>query len=505
MNPSGLQLVAALALPWLVGWSLLRALGVAPSSDRLAFAGWAWMTGSLATALVVFVWSWCGPDYASPAAPRLALLGLGAAAALVGRRRPRVAPLAPRARAAGSGWGRLVFGLVVAFVLLLTLERVTLATLFPVITDDEAEFWALKAKVLFASGGFGPAFRDAMADPAVYNEDYPNLNPLLQVWMFAHAGEVVHVANRLPIQLFALAQVLVVSAALRRVVRPVLAAALLLCLVAPAEARLQCGLAHGDLAVGLGGLAALDAWLRWRASGSSAWLALAAVGAGLAAWSKNEGVLYLVCAAVAFLACAWLVGSARHRTAGAARAWLALPLGLVALHWAINAWFGFRSGFVANELRDRGIFGLLVEQAPERVPEVLRYYAREILFAPAASNLLLALPLVLLVVFPRRLARREVLVPLLAYAGALAATALVFVGAPHALEWHLQTAAARVTFQLAPVAALCLALASAELGFPWARLGGAAEPLREERSGGTSGPGRASSQPEIRYGGEPHS
>ena len=59
-----------------------------------------------------------------------------------------------------------------------------------------------------------------------------------------------------------------------------------------------------------------------------------------------------------------------------------LPLGAVALHLGFNRAFGFSSGFLKNPLRDEGMFTLFFTQFAERAPEVLRYYATEVLFEP---------------------------------------------------------------------------------------------------------------------------
>ena len=50
------QLLPLLLVPLLVGAGLLRALGIGYRTDRLAFVGWAWLTGSLASAALTLAW-----------------------------------------------------------------------------------------------------------------------------------------------------------------------------------------------------------------------------------------------------------------------------------------------------------------------------------------------------------------------------------------------------------------------------------------------------------------
>lgn len=455
------ELLSALGLPLVLGAALLGLLGIGWRSDRIAFLGWAWIAGACGTALVVFVWLWSGLDVSSAAVPAAAVAGLALCAGWLGRRRPR-AELVATTRAADTATRleRGSFGVVLVGVLLLTAARILLATLQPVVTDDEGNFWAMEAKVAWLSGGFVPAFGATLREPNfVYNADYPNLNPLLQVWTFAHAGRLVHVANRLPIQLFALAQVLVAAAALRRLVRPAFAALLLLVLVAPREAAFQTQLAHGDLMVGLGALVALDAWLRWRATRAPAAFRLLALGLALMLWSKNEGLLYALCIA---LAAALAYALARDEPAvqegapaRAPWAWLLLPAAVVAMNWSFNAWFGFTSGFVANERREAGLLALFFAQFDERFSAVTGHLARRVLLSPAHSGLVFAAFFVGVVPYLRR---REFALPAAALFLALGGIAAVFIGAPHDVRWHLGTAATRVTFQLFPAAVLGLGL-----------------------------------------------
>ena len=131
-----------------------------------------------------------------------------------------------------------------------------------------------------------------------------------------------------------------------------------------------------------------------------------------------------------------------------------LPAAILALNHAVNARFGWVSGFLSGAEREATIVGLLAEQLPERAAPVASYFWHEIVLDRAHSGGLLLLLLALAACFPRTLARSPVLLPALVVLGVYAGLMLVFVGAPHDLGWHLTTAARRVGFQPLPLATL---------------------------------------------------
>ena len=371
---------------------------------------------------------------------------------------------------AGAWWSsraeRGFFGLTVGFVLAVTAARILAASLTPVFTDDEAHQWALKAKLVWHFHGFGAGFAEALTSwPYLYNADYPPLNPLLQLQVFAAEGGIVQVANRLPIQLVSLALVLVLAAGVRRLVRPGLAALLLLLYPACDEALRQASQANGDLLLALGSLVACDAWLRWRATREAAWFRLFALALAFALWSKNEGQLH-----VAAMGAAWLValllarGGLRARLAlERVHLWLLVPLAFYLSQRAFNWHFGLTSGWLANPDVEQPLPVLLAEHAQARAPAVLAFFRDRILLDPRHGALALACLFALVLCAPLRLSRGRSGALALALAVALVGYALVFLGAPHELQWHLENAAQRVTFQLVPAAILALACAWSEL------------------------------------------
>ncbi len=435
--------------PVLLGAALARILGFRYHRDPFAWAGLVWIAGHFGTAFVLFVWLLAGGRARAPLGPDLAAvalaLGLFAARAPASVARPfRAGPL---------------FRLAFALGLLACAHYVLAGTLRPVAVDDEATIWALKAKVIHHAGGFGAAFRREMAEPGFVNQkDYPLFVPLLILRVYAHAGGIVHVASRLPVQLFAPAIFCLLAGALARCARP--AAALLLLspvLVWRFEALAGAGSGEGPLIAGLTTCLYAAVLARAREPGAPA---LAALGAAVALWSKNEALLYLLALAAALAACfaaARLRGPVRLPLRLRALAWLVLPAAFALLGAAFNRAFGFESPWARHP---QGTLGqLFVRQLPTHLWPVLGYYADRILLAPAHALLLPAAALLLPFLDPA--GRRadpwlRILQAFLFFA--LLGQVCVFVATPAELSWHLETAAGRIAFQLVPVAVAVMAL-----------------------------------------------
>src|SRR5262249_40372047 len=118
------------------------------------------------------------------------------------------------------------------------------------------------------------------------------------------------------------------AGALRRLVRPALAAALLLLVVLNQGLEtdtwwaLSCGI------VAFGTLAAADGWLRFDATGRPRDFARCAAGLAAALWAKNEGTLLALLFGAAIAIAALVSPRTRARLASlrGAWAWLLLPL-----------------------------------------------------------------------------------------------------------------------------------------------------------------------------------
>lgn len=447
MNPAFWQPAAGLIAPLLLGIALLRAFGLRFSSDRIAYPGWVWLTGSLATAALEFLWLLSGLGTESALGRELVVVLVAGALLWAAREREPVPGEAPRGARAERG----VFLVLLALALALVTNKVLLGTLEPVYLDDEAHFWAARAKLLFAARGFGPEYQAGLRTLA--HGDYPLLDPLLQVWMFVHAGTVTHVVNRLPMQLSVLAVVFVLAGAARRHLRPA-AAGLLVCAFIGSHLVLSAVLrAHADILVGLGALVVLDAWLRWRDEPRDAWIALAALGAAFLGWAKNEGLLVL-----AALACVALVvrlrGKRRFELRLAHVLWL-LPLALVASTWLHNHLFEIKSDLLQETGTRQTLFARVLAQWSANTGEVLAFFGE--VLRDGEQFQLLPVALAVLVLASPASARR--LGPALAVLALVAAGYLVvLIGTPSSIDWQLRTAGKRLVLQLYPSIALLVAV-----------------------------------------------
>jgi len=149
------------------------------------------------------------------------------------------------------------------------------------------------------------------------------------------------------------------------------------------------------------------------------------------------------------------------------------PALVLATTWAVNTWTGANNLFLSNSLRatygseDRpGNFVVnFFERFGERIGPTLTYFLRRVFLDPDHSQLVLTALLVaalglLIARLPKRDAPDTTSVTALPGVLALAAATLLFIGLPKDLDYHLKTAASRVTFQLVPCALLWLGLAS---------------------------------------------
>jgi len=170
--------------------------------------------------------------------------------------------------------------------------------------------------------------------------------------------------------------------------------------------------------------------------------------ASLAAWTKNEGALYLSCLALALLATRW--APARDRVRGLLRFGLgALPV------LALVAWFKLRiahesdlfGGASASRIFDAGRWSELLAVLPRRI-----VYFQDWALWLFAEVAVLA---ILLPRLPRRPAARAIGT---AVALALAVTMAVYVLQPHPLLWFFRASIDRVLIQLWPSALLATVL-----------------------------------------------
>jgi len=434
-----LELLSMLLGPLVLGLAVLRCAGVGFARERLAVLAFAHVAGSLALGLLLVLWLLCGAPLEARSLASAAYLT--ALALWLGAR--RFVPLVPveptRTRSA-------LLGATLALLLLLLLVQDLRASLTPVIAGggDEAQVWAIKGKVLFEVGALGGEYARRLAQFTWSNPQYPLLNPLLQLWVHVHAGAIVHVENRFPLQLAGFALLALLASALARHVRPWVVALLLLLFYEGTEFQRLATHGGGDAMAALGLLASVECALRRRRTGEAVWFRVGALSLAFLLFAKNEGVLY-----AAVLVPVFALGA--RRPARRELAWLLLPLAVALGTWGFNARFGFE---------DRHVSPFGIERlSPARLWTVVSFAFDAFFRQPALHNYLLGTFVGALLLAPRRAlrgARRPLTLFLVILLLGLLAVYLI---APTELVWKLmEHSASRVFFQLVPVALVWLAM-----------------------------------------------
>ncbi len=454
-----------LGAPFLCGVAVLRLLGLRFSSDRVAFGGWAWLTGTIVAALVTFVWAvlakpidgtWLGPLFAVGS-----LLMLWSARS----RESVVSAIRPRSREEVT--------LVVVLVLLAAwiVVRLLALNVKPVLYGDEASIFSQKAKVMFSAAALDLDYIVRHGQVHVQHIDYPMFDPLLHLWTYTNAGHITLVDNRWPIQVFTIALLLVLAGAIRRYVRPSVTALLLVLFFGMGIFDLNIGPSRAEMVLLTAFAVTCDAWLRWVDTRRTEWWALCCCGIAGTLWAKNEGALLLVALACGIVFARVLRAvPAMWPGRSAASAWLGLPLAVFGVHTGFNAYLGAKNDLFDPETAHTGMgfFERAVAQVTERWDAVLGHYWGDLILAPGPFRLAIPILLFACAIVPWRNLRSPMLVPFIAAFVALAGYHVVFFATPHDPTWHLPTAADRTVLHVMPAVMLALAMALPK-SLPWAQ------------------------------------
>ena len=447
------QVALALAAPLWLGVVVVAWCGVRRRDEPVAYPAWVYLTGTLALAAMLFAWIGAGlPIERFLFAPYVVAAG---GTAWTWRR----AASAPDDRPVTAGrFERAVFVVVVAATIAVAADHIVGANQTFITIGDEANIWTAKAKVLWVSGGFNDRFVE-LTRPGEYlvHPDYPLFNPLIHLWTYIVAGGMVDGGNRLPIQLFAVALLLLVAASARRVARPAVAAVLVLLYGLSGLAREACLYAVADVMVACGFLGAIDAWSRFRSSGDRRWLRLFAMLLAGLAWSKNEGIMLALAVVVPVLLSlvAWRSESVGRRVTALAA--LAPAVLVVAVQVWINRTFELDNDLLSPP-DGRSLLTRIVPQATDHAPVLLRFLHETCVARPGLTQWLPLLALLLVVFAPRRLIGSAPTAALAFLIGA-GGFVLVYLGTTREIEWHLTFSIERIVLQLLPVATLVVACA----------------------------------------------
>lgn len=448
MLPAGLGAVAA---PALLGAGAVSCLGLLPRHGWRLFAAWSYLTGHFLQAWFTFAWVAAGQPVPGWLLPVLAA-GLGVVLANVARRR---ACGMPGAGERGDPWVRAA---TVALVLLLV-ERCSVTSLHAIVGSDEANIWSAKARVLYAGGDL----RGWLGTGYVQHADYPLLDPLAQVLAFASSGRVLWWENRLPLQGFGIALLLLLSVVVERRVGRWLAIAMLAAFTSTSFVHFA-PTVYADVLLAFTLLATLDAWLRFRATADPSWWRLGCVAAAAMLATKNEGAMLALAVAGAAAATRCVTRGPLLPRLGGRLGWLLVPLVTVGAGQGWNACYGLANDLTAPGAGDgRGLFGRMLSWLPERAGPVAQHYGGLLLDGDATRWLVLAMLLAPLATGRGALRAGRVWPWLVVVFGACGYM-LVFVGTTadaggpggpaRGLLWHLATAADRTLLHLLPTAVL---------------------------------------------------
>jgi hypothetical protein len=393
----------------------------------------------LASAVQLFLIIALGPGRLTAALALAA--GLGAAIPLSRwpEDRTTAEPRAGRALAIASGV--ILATAVVAFVLF--------AWNRPQGRWDGWMIWNLRARAILRAG---PGWRDAFTDLMPWTHaDYPLALPLSVEGLWALAGSESPLAPASVGLLYTLASVGVLAGAVASLRGPAAGLVAGIALLG-ADGFVRCGAAqYADVPLGFHVLVALASLALADAGGGRRWLAIAGAAAGLAAWTKNEGALYLVAIPLARAVTARGEARALPAEAGLFLAGASPSLAALAVFKATIA--------PTNDLlraQGAGTLARLVD--PSRWKSIVVAVARDLAQPPSVWLLVGAVALLGLAPGARR--ERPVRVGAIALALVALGLLLAYATTPYPLEWHLKTSLPRLLLQAWPSVILLAFLAA---------------------------------------------
>ena len=450
-----LRLAAAFLLPFLIGFSIVglvwrdKSPGGADASLKLALAVG---LGLGVSSLGYFLWLVAiGPSAAGLfIAEALILVGL---AILALRRRRRFGSGARPVDVASRSPAMLRL-LAPAFALLVVAALTSFATLSAVSPHgrwDAWTIWNLRARFLYRSG---ENWQDAFSDLLAWTHlDYPLLVPgsIARTWTLA--GADTSLASIILAALFMLGTVALLVAALSSVRGTSQGLAAGIVLLATATFVSHAASQYADVPLGFYMLATVVAIVLADRAGDARfrYLMLAGLMAGLAAWTKNEGLLFI---GILFFARILLAARRRNRDvllkdAGALLAGLAPVLAVILIFKLTLA--------PPNDI----LAAIEISGTVERLTDLSRYVYVMSRFGGAFLSfgswivnvpILLAVYLILLGVRIRDEDRSAVAWTLSTVGLMLLTYFSVYVATPHDLKWHLDTSLNRLLMQLWPSA-----------------------------------------------------
>ncbi len=449
----------AIAVPFLLGVQLLRALCVERRDEPLGFCGFAYVVGSLALAGFVFAWLLLSLPIEFVAGAAIA-----GTAFLVHRasQRKRPATRAGRERVdrpkgspeVDSPWfWRCVLAIAIAIVA----RHVVAAHSRPITIGDEANIWSSKAKAIYAAGGFNGALADALSyEIQVAHGDYPLWNPLLQVWTFAIEGRITHVENRYPIEAFWIALACILLGECRRRGTR-LGAIVVLAFLTSGGVTDLIGQAVGDGMVATSGAFTIVAWNRYVDDVHGNGFGVVLLGLGALVFSKNEGALLAIGIgagiAIELLARRRSLDSLDLRRSAPC---LVATLALLASQAGFNSFYHLTNDLMITDPNDGTSFVVRAMRNLSRSGTILEAFFNHAVASLERTGGVFVIAMIAGALRPRALWRRarvEIVATLVFVLGIF----VVYLGTPHDVEWQIRFSIDRLWVQIGPVVVLALA------------------------------------------------
>jgi hypothetical protein len=443
--------VFALAISLAVGFALVKTLWPAEGFDASTFFvqfSLAWGYGLGATSLLLFlVMSVRGSG--GRAAELLADTGLLLALLIAWfpRQRKPMTRSAKRREPRSRLFVFLAVGLAIAFASNFT-SFVLLSRKAPYGSWDGWSIWNLHARFLFRGGHF---WKDVFSPLLYYYKpDYPLLVPasIARLWLYANHEDLLAPAMVAAVFTFALALLTAASVArLRDGMQGMLAG--LIVLGTPAlvnQGSSQCA----DLPVAFFFLSTLALFSFSDFLGhNNGYLTLAGVSAGMAAWTKNEGLMLLLVVVVIRIVL-WA------RTLGLRGLWRQNAAFVAGLTPVMLVLLYFKQHLVpVNDM----VAGQGLHATVDRLVSLLRYritlkaFLHQTLFVGEwFLPILLTLAFYALLVGFKHEKRKALIAPLLSIMLAASGYFFVYIVTPHDLAWQIKWSLDRVFMQMWPAA-----------------------------------------------------
>jgi hypothetical protein len=326
----------------------------------------------------------------------------------------------------------------------------------PMEAYDAVSNWGLKAKAIYLAGGIPMDFLQNQ-DYREFHPDYPPLVPLLESAVYQFLGTVNDTASKTLFPLFLLSCVTLFWVCLRRAELPpnrALAFTFMLSSIPYFASQATNGYADGVVSFYFGA-GSLYLYL-WHRSRDPLLLVISAMLTGLAALTKNEGVLL---AGIQLLVLGLVLASARDMAGRSRLKLFAAHLGILSA--ILLPWFLLRVDLnLANDVTSGAV---LRWRHMGRLGSMLYFYQTQV-FGLRNWNLVWILFLGLLVWNWRGWLHSSARPLVLTVVLALVAYNGIYMVTPHDVMWHLRTSGSRLLLHILPQVMFLIALAFEETG-----------------------------------------